>query len=673
MALRLQMPVRLIKNIYYSGKINMVKIFGPQGYLESSLANFEHRDEQAQMADFIFERLVENQNGLAEAGTGTGKTLAYLIPSLLFAKENNKKITVTTETKALQKQLLENDLPIVKNLLDRFYNHTFSYSLCLGSSNYPCRKRFELTVKKGLFPKKDISKINYLITLFNDKKVFTRFDVIMSNSLWSTINRDPDACNSFRCPYASRCQFQNARREWEESDILIMNHYLYFTNIASGKAYLPQTDITIFDEAHSVENIASVQLGFNLGYNQLLEIIDRFYRKKRRNNLISNITSTAVTRKCIKAINEIQQEASVFFEEVREYFKKNDFTIRLRKPLPHGGELIKKLKDLLLFLNDCEGDFEDEYLHIEFDIARSNLFQYTENLVSFVYQNYDTFVYWIERSDKDLLGDILLKGQPIDISEIMKKEIIEHFDSSIFISATLSIGEDFSFIVKRLGIENYFESIFHSSFDYQSQMVLYIEKSLADPNNKNYNKQSAEIAASIIKELNGNCLMLFTSYKSLKEIKALLQNSINHKIYSQDEFPTNEAMEKFINHDNSVLMGTHSYWQGIDLPGDLLRGVILMRLPFAVPDSPPVQAKIERITDQGLNAFYSFQLPEAAIRFKQGFGRLIRTGNDRGIVALLDSRVFSKSYGKFFLKTLPNCKSVYSFEEMKNEYRNLTN
>ncbi|MCP4134324.1 MAG: ATP-dependent DNA helicase, partial [bacterium] len=550
----------------------MDKIFGSEGHLKKIIPGYEHRSEQLHMADFILERLCDGGNGLIEAGTGTGKTLAYLVPALTYALENEKKIAVSTETKALQKQLIDKDLPIVKLIFKEYLGKDFSYSLCLGSANYPCRRRFETVVKRGAFARNDFRQVEKLQDLFSEEAIFTRFDVKVSNNIWFEINREPEGCSSFRCLFSRKCPYQMAKKEWAKSDLLVMNHYLFFTNVASGKAHLPVTDVAIFDEAHSIEDIASAQLGFSLSYRELLDILDLFYYKKRRSSLINNISSDTILRKSRKLIIDISTEANDFFEQARDLFRKDEITTRVRKELYFGKDLIDLMKQFMLLMEDVEDDFENEDLMMEFDIARGKLFLFIENLTSFIYLNNPDYVYWMEKSERELLGDIFCKGQPVDVSGILQKDVFSFYESSILVSATLAINGDFSFIIKRLGVDRHIALALDSTFDYKSQMVLYIGKKIAEPSNELFNEQSAIASAEIIKHLKGNCLLLFTSYKMLGEVKAILSDLIDYPIYSQDEYSSPEAVSLYTRDENSVLMGTHSFWQGIDLPGDLLRG-----------------------------------------------------------------------------------------------------
>lgn len=646
----------------------MQDIFGKQGFISEIIPSFEYRNEQIQMGEFILERLYDSENAIIEAGTGTGKTLAYLVPTVMYALEQDKKIAISTETKALQKQLIDKDLPIVRELAKKFLGSDITYSLCLGGSNYPCRKRFESAVQSGKFSAKELRKLETVRSLFSEKKIFTYFDVCVSGNVWNEINREGETCNSYRCLFAPICSYQMARKEWSQSNILVMNHYLFFTNIASGKTYLPQCEVVVFDEAHSLEEIAAAQLGFTIGYRELLEIIGLF-KSDKKHHIIAAIGDEKIRTGCIESINLIIPEITRFFELLRDMgrFEKN--YLRVREPMKAGTVLVDLLKEFMVLLAGAEKEFGEEHpLCIEFDIARGRLFSSIESLSSFVTQNNENYVYWIERESDTLLGDMFVRGQPIDIAEMFNREVITCYDSSIFVSATLAVNNDFSYIVGRLGIENHKTLPLKSSFDYSSQTVLYIARDMADPASDVYNKQAAHDAAEIINFLNGNCLLLFTSYKMLREIKNSLGQLIEFPIYSQDVMSPTDAFDRYVSDDNSVLMGTHSFWQGIDLPGDLVRGVLVMKLPFSVPDSPPMEARMERIALTGKSPFAAIQIPEAVIRFKQGFGRLIRSGADRGIVAVLDSRVFNKPYGKIFLKSIPECRVVYSLDELKQAY-----
>lgn len=642
----------------------MQKIFGEKGCLSSIHSGFEFRQEQLQMAEFILENLICKKNSLIEAGTGIGKTLAYLVPTIIYSLENEKIIAVSTETKALQKQLIDKDIPLAKEAIKIHLDKEIKSSLCLGSHNYPCRKRFEVLLLDGKFSPHEIDAIERIAELFKKNMVFSRFDVSISGGLWSKFSREPDICSFRNCPFFSSCVFQRAKREWANSNLLIMNHYLFFSNIASNKSYLPKHDIVIFDEAHSIESIASDQLGFDVNYNQMIDIISRLYRKKRKNSILLRISDESIRENAIKKTEIITTELSSFFEKLRGLFNINQNSLRIRESITFADDIIKPIKELLLILEGSEKKIDNESLKMELDIIRGRLFNFLLGLESLVYQQNHNFVYWIERSEGEILGNIHLKGEPVDISEIMHEGINTFYETVFFISATLTSNKDFSFTASRLGIYNHKSLLLDSPFNYKEQVLLYLDREIIEPNNPSYIEDSAKVSAEIINLIKGNCLILFTSYRMLDGVKEELLKIIDYPIYAQGDLPAAETVDKYIQDDGSVLMGTHSFWQGIDLPGDLLRGVILMRLPFSVPDRPLEQARIEMLQKQGLNPFICYQLPNAILKFKQGFGRLIRSSNDTGIVAVLDSRIVTKSYGQNFLNSLPECRIALGIDEL---------
>jgi ATP-dependent DNA helicase DinG len=649
----------------------MENIFGKSGYLSRVHNNFEFRGEQLQMAEFIMERLLDKENALIEAGTGIGKTLAYLIPAILYSLDNQKIVAVSTETKALQKQLVDKDIRLARKVIKEYTGKDFKHSLCLGSSNYPCRKRFEAIILRGGFASGDKDAIETLSNAFAGKGVFSRFDLSVPNRLWEEIHRESEACNSHRCPFSSRCIYQKAKKEWQSSNLLIMNHYLFFSNISAGKAYLPKFDIVIFDEAHSLEEIASDQLGFDESYNSIIDTLHIVYKRSRKSSIVNRISGEKDKKRTVETVNAILKELNVFFEKLRDNFKEDQYTFRIRENLPFGEILVKQLKDILIIFEKVQDDFTEDTMNIDFEIARGKLFTFLQNLESLINLQNSNFVYWIEKESEEMLGDIHLMGKPVDVSQPMYQEINSFYDSCIFVSAALTAKREFSFIADRLGIFDYKPLLLDSPFDYKNQVLLYLEKNSAGPDETGFVDQAADISSEIIDLVGGNCLMLFTSYKMLDTIRRKLAKLTKNTIYAQGDFSAVETVERYINDDGSVLMGTHSFWQGIDLPGDLLRCVIMMRLPFSVPDRPITQARIERLEERGLNPFASYQIPSAVIKFKQGFGRLIRSKGDRGIVAVLDPRILSKGYGKMFLESLPECRTVYSLKELKQSFSSI--
>jgi ATP-dependent DNA helicase DinG len=648
----------------------MKEIFYPEGYLDNNLPGYEYRESQLQMADFIYQRLCAPENGIVEAGTGTGKSMAYLIPALKYAVDHGKKISLSTETKALQQQLLDKDIPLVKKIFREHFSRDFKYSLCLGSANYPCKRRFEIAVKKGAFTGSDLPHLNRVSALFKEKKIFTFFDAEIPSPLWLEINRDPEVCLQQRCHLFNTCAFQAAKREWAQSDLLVMNHYLFFSNIASGKAYLPVTDAVIFDEAHSIETIAAKQLGFSIDYETLVLLLQRFHAKGQR-GVINSFKKESIRDEALRALDILAKEAQIFFEKIREHFIDSKNIMRLTKPLNFGDPLTSAFRKFLLALDEAESDLDEDDERPEFDSAKGRIMAYAESFYSFITLARENYVYWIERKSSDLLGSISLMGQPVEICSTMQIDVFSFYESSIFVSATLSVKNDFSFFISTTGFINGKGIVLESPFNFKKQISLYLAGEIPSPEQSSYPAVMSRHIIEIINILNGNCLILFTSYRMLKEVKDILSAEIPHTIYSQDEMSASRALKSYVEDNNSVLMGTHSFWQGIDLPGDLLRGVVITRLPFAVPDTPVMEAKFERLKEMGKNPFIHLQIPEAALKLKQGAGRLIRRGDDKGIVAILDSRIVTKSYGSVFVESLPSVKAVKNLKDLTAQYKTL--
>ena len=641
----------------------MKKIFGKDGILGNIHQKFEFRNEQLQMAEFVYGLLFDNRSGIVEAGTGVGKTLAYLAPAIMHCMDNRKILAISTETKALQKQLIDNDLPLVRSVLDE-HGVTFKYSLCLGSSNYACLRRFTLLVERGSFSKKDMNHIELLSEKIHSRTVFSRFDLSIPEYIWSSISREPDSCSNYKCPYFNICIFQLAKKEWAESNLLVMNHYLFFTNISVQKTYLPLFDVVIFDEAHSIVDICADQMGFSINDTEFNELIRGYFSSQHRDKIAELSKDKHLIKKAGDLAGRISVESESFFESMRNSLADKITARSIKPPGDQAKELIELLDEFLKTLNDIAPKLENESLVFEFDTFRSKIFQVSENLKSFAYHTRESYVYWKEKQDSALLGSIFLKGQPLDVAGILNTEVNSCYNSVLYTSATLSINGSFDYVRERIGIVNGKELLLHSPFNFKEQAVLYISRSEIEPDNPLYIDHIARDIAIIAETLGGNCLVLFTSYWAMSKTREKLETMINRTMHVQGDSPASVILGNYIKDTGSILMGTNSFWQGIDLTGDLLKGVIITRLPFSVPDRPYVQALTEKIIEKGLNPFYSYQVPEAILKFKQGFGRLIRSGTDRGVVAVLDPRITKKNYGNSFIKSIPECDIVTSMDDL---------
>ncbi|HDP79404.1 MAG TPA: hypothetical protein ENN21_01020, partial [Spirochaetes bacterium] len=345
-----------------------------------------------------------------------GKTLAYLIPSLLYCLENGKKLAVSTETKALQKQLLDKDIPMAREVISLHSGKSFTASLCLGSGNYPCRRRYEMLLAQGKFGPHQMRDIEAIGELFRNKSAFTRFDLRVTRELWGKIMRDPEVCHFHSCPFSSNCVFQQARRQWARSDLLVINHYLFFSNLRSGKSYLPAFDAVIFDEAHSLEEIASDQMGFSAGREDVKNVLEGLYRKGRKSGVFQAIEEPARRRKAGDLVRKTAAESETFFESLRRRIPPEKLSTRLRESLPEGRSLLQSLKEVYRALAEIDTLIEDEYRKMEYDILRARLFELIENLSLVIYGENEEYVFWIEGAEDQLLGDLRLRGQPVEVA-----------------------------------------------------------------------------------------------------------------------------------------------------------------------------------------------------------------------------------------------------------------
>ncbi len=639
--------------------------------LKNVLPDYEFRQEQLDMAEFVEECLEDGENALVEAGTGTGKTMAYLIPAVLHALKNGLKITISTETKALQKQLMDKDLPAAEKVLSGL-GFDFSYALCLGSSNYMCRMRLETALRRGTMDKTSLSMLSVPMSLLENGESFTAFDVSVPYDVWNQVSRDSEICSGRKCIFFSRCPFQAARKSWQAADVLVMNHYLFFSNAASDMAYLPHTDTAVFDEAHDLEDIASAQLGFEADFSLLRDILELLHKPRSRNTLLLQLSGDSEKKRAVELWNDILKNGQIFFEQLKVKTEGEGRWQKLASPVTEEAEpLLEPVSGLLKIMNRERENIQDEYLSLEFDIALSRLNAFYENMKSFAEADKKDYIFWTEISGTDLIKQVKCKGQPVRISGIMQKDVLPKFRSVIFVSATLSVNRDFSYTKAQLGLTDPRTLCLASPFDYRKQALMFIDENMPEPSQDSYTTAAADAAAELIRTVNGSCLILFTSYRMLAEVHSLLSEKISNPIFSQGEMPAKDAVALYRSTPGAVLMGTSSFWQGIDLPGDLLRCVIMMRLPFSTPDSPVMQARTDELKAMGKNPFMVYQVPEAVIKFRQGFGRLIRSRKDRGIIAVLDGRITSKYYGKNFLSSVPVCTVVKKLADVPSAYRKL--
>jgi len=626
----------------------MDAIFGEEGCLKDILSFYEYRESQKLMAEKVSEAISNNRNAIIEAGTGTGKTLAYLIPSIKYCIDNDKILAISTATKNLQIQLTEKDLPIIQKLFYQLYKVKFNYSLCLGSSNYPCLNKFNSGLNNGSFMYMSKDEVAMIENLFNNKELFTKYDINIASDLWSSICRNSEDCKGNACPYIKNCVFMNTKKLWKKSKVLVLNHSLFFTNIAIGKTYLPFFDNVIFDESHFIIQTASEQLGFQIDSFTMLKI-SSLIRKEKKLSLKKAYTAMD-NKRILKLLSEIEKLFHTLLTECDRLLGYQR-TYRLKKPMQSSFPIVEKAEELYVTIKTMKikNNISDDIIS-DLEIIKSYFFTLYNNLNSALSNHIKEWVYYIGKNK----NSIFIKGLPINIAEVLEETVYSFYSSSIFTSATLSIDNKFDFIKKQLGLKDFESGIFPTPYNYRECAITYIPPIEFSSNDAEYLKTCINRCLNIIEKINGNCLFLFTSYSSIRIFRKLFSELSNRQVFSQDEYDASTALQMFIDNPGGILLGTDSFWQGIDLSGDLLKAVFIIKLPFSPPDDPFMEAVCEKIIIDGGNPFYDYQIPSAIIKFKQGIGRLIRGFNDKGVITIFDNRIISKGYGRHFIKSVPN-------------------
>lgn len=727
------------------------RIFAPGGALQLQMKargrDFEARPEQLEMAREVSRSAHDGVHLLAEAGTGVGKSYAYLVPLLIWALDNKKRVLIATGTKALQGQLVERDLPFLREMFVANFNRDFAFSLCLGTGNYICPRRLAKAQVAGLFAsEKDVQALAKIQEFAARTKTGHGVDMKIEPpaSLWAQVNRESDLCLGRSCPLYDHSFFFKARREAEKAQILVANHHLLFAHLSTGgnaSGVMPPFDAIVIDEAHGIEDVAASYLGAevsNLGAAKLIELI-----ASRRSGKTLLATATfpdrAVHERVLQEAAQDAREATAkFFEELQLALNldpNRSANVRMTRPNllhDHLEEPLKNLEDILSqvrLLAELSGD-ESLTKELEGFGSRCAEMRRAANLV--VSQSERGYVYWATCVPR--LGDgigaavraprLSVHGAPIEVAEALREGLFSKFKPVILTSATLTTGASFDFLIDRLGLgtppivpaeeggetpedaakakeapaptlvkpmfrQKQTEKVggatpeqlaaqtqpiepprtltLGSPFDYRKNALVYVASDLPDPANQTFWEEAAiKRCAEVVKRTEGRAFVLCTSFRLVDQVANFLERMLGKKIriLRQGEMARGALLEEFRRDIHSVLVGTTSFWQGVDVPGESLSCVIIMKLPFAVPDDPIVQARVEEIKKRGDDAFNSYQVPQAVMLFRQGFGRLIRTGNDRGIVAVLDPRVKTKRYGQTFLDSLPDCEVTHQIERL---------
>jgi len=620
---------------------SMRQVFGPAGFLEKCmLGGYEHRRAQLEMAEMIHDAFERHHHAVVEAGTGTGKTLAYLVPAI----SSGRRVVISTATKSLQEQLYQKDIPF----LQKHFAPHLKVAVMKGRSNFLCRKKLHeiagQPVLKGLDEMDAFQEIRQWskLTESGDRAELTFLPD--ESELWARMDARRETCTGKKCSEFHECFVTAMQQRAREADLIIVNHHLFFADLALKQddfgSILPEHSATIFDEAHEIEDVASDFFGrqiSNYRFEELARDADQALR-------LQHVDSPALLRRT----QRIRERSRRFFEafptsEGRFPFTRDERQTFLEQHREAHDSLLDALKGLETELA-ATAQKPEELLRI----ARRS-FELRQE-VTFLFESDErNLVYWYERRNKG----VFLSATPIDVSQILRERLFEQFDTVILTSATLTVEGRFTFIRQRLGLDHAQERGLPSEFDWTEQALLYLPKTMPDVRHPAFAAAAADEIVKLLELSQGRAFCLFTSYAQMKELFERVRGRISFPMLLQGTAPRSVLLERFKNTRAAVLFATASFWQGVDVPGEQLSCVIVDRLPFAVPSDPIVAARVRALEEDGRNPFAEFQVPQAVLALKQGFGRLIRAKADRGILALLDSRILRMPYGKIFLDSLP--------------------
>lgn len=612
-------------------------VFGEEGALATVIDNYRSRLSQIELSQQIMLAINNCESYVAEAPTGIGKTFAYLVPAIL----SGKKVVVSTGTKNLQDQLFLRDLPLLLNALKM----PLKTALLKGRQNYVCHYRVDYNIANAWFPTKKIERefklIHKNIIRFNSGDRNELPDIAEDSEAWSYSTSTADNCLSKDCPFLKECFLFKARKKAQQADLVVINHHLFFADCALKEEgfgeILPNFEVVIFDEAHQLSQVATNFFGKHLSSRQFKTVINDLADEQKK-----HANDDAV-------LLEYQQRLVELSERLREAFDS-----------PNGRypwhEFLKKVPVLNAF-KTLKETLETTLIHIDAVLERSPgykvLFDRLTELLSFIDKvtgdiTHNKAIYWIEL----FKSSIVLNETPLSVADVFQTVILPK-TSYIYTSATLSVDNNFNYFTSSLGLSELKTNTFDTPFDYPEQSMMYLPRALPDPNHETYTVALVEQVLPIIKAFSGRTFFLFTSFKALHKAEEVLKLHNDFTLFVQGDMSKNQLVDSFCKTDNAILLGTNSFWEGIDVRGQALSCVIIDKLPFESPFDPIVQARINQLKKQGVAAFDRYQLPLAVIALKQGLGRLIRDTDDYGLLVVGDPRLSGRAYGESFLNSLP--------------------
>src|SRR5215203_5958669 len=635
----------------------MLEVFGPEGLIARAHPDYEYRTGQIEMARAVMRAFEGKTHLIVEAGTGTGKTLAYLVPAVAAALGGNGRVIVSTGTKNLQEQLMEKDIPFLQTVLPK----PFAATYMKGRNNYLCLNRLARAQSAPVLD--GLDEVDY----FEEVSQWSRETEIgdraeLSNlpeslSFWRHIDARSESCLGQKCSDFDACFITRMRNRAQEADIVVVNHHLFFADLSlRGSNYgsvLPEYTAVILDEAHLVEEVASEYFGAQVSNYQVDDLV--------RDVGMLTIEDADIDKELTHSLARLSRFSENFWMGFRDgrgddgrypiipgtFARKNSDDELEATPL---GELYVVLEGAITRAETTLDALKEKSPDVENLIRRLREVRFA---LEFIVTGTDKkFVYWLERRNRG----VFLRASPIDVAGLLQDKLFEEVPTVVLTSATLSSGGNFAFIRDRLGLDTADDLIASSSFDYESQAILYLPSKMPDPRDRNWGSAAAAEVARILNATEGRAFVLSTSLAGMQSLFENVWAEIDYPCLVQGSASKSQLLKKFRETPNAVLFATSSFWQGVDVRGEQLSCVIIDKLPFAVPTDPIVAARQRSIEDSGGSSFYEYSVPQAIITLKQGLGRLIRSTTDRGVLAILDPRLRTKGYGRTFLQSVPPCR-----------------
>lgn len=639
------------------------RFFAPGGLLEEACASspfpYEHRPQQRQMAEAVSAALEQGRPLAVEAGTGVGKSFAYLVPAILAIRARGAKAVVATYTISLQEQLMAKDIPFLR----RHLGVDFKAVLVKGRGNYLCLRRLARAERMGgdLFARGELSWVDRIRSWSREAGDGSMQELHEQPppGVWTSVCAEEGNCSGQKCPEYHSCFFMRARRQAAGADLLVVNHHLLFADLAlrlQEAALLPDYATLVFDEAHQMENVASEHLGLRLSHYAFEHWMKRLYQPDSQKGLLANLREGEAAH----AVQRLADEVAELFSRLRETarFVGEQTQRTLTSPPAIETPVPARLAEIAGALQTVMDKLEDDDLVAELRQARRRGLEMREQVLAFLEQRLDDHVYWLEAEGRRRL--LTMYSAPIEVGPALREALFAAVPCVIMTSATLAVNGSLEYFTHRVGAEACATLAVGSPFDYARQMKVWIPVDMPDPaDDARFVPAAASAVEYFTAHSDGAAFVLFTSSAMMRRVADRVREPLAGRglrlLVQGEGLPRHRMLEEFRRGEGTVLFGLDSFWMGVDVPGDALTNVIIVRLPFSVPDQPLVRARMDRIKQKGGDPFREYSLPEAVIKFRQGVGRLIRTQTDEGVVVVLDRRITGKWYGRWFLRSIPEC------------------